>query len=423
MRMLESGRISVVELHEAAVSTIERLNSTINAVVIPLFDRPAVGVPMLLKDAGQELAGTPHWVGVAALREAASRSTTTTELARRFERIGFSIIGKSACPQLSSGVTTEPAGFAPTRNPWKNDCSVGGSSGGSAAAVASGMAAVAHGSDATGSLRCPAALCGVATLNPSARRIRGVAPAGQPSSDVWRDFVIARHAEDLSYVFRALVFGAATERHKKRDKIQPLRVGLLDHDPELGIAVHPTCAAAVHVAATMLESLGHVVEYAWPSPLDRLWSAIAKPVAVITDATRPPMIRWVSDRLGRSVMRGELDDAIFDAAERALTRSGEAVAVANTTLQAAVEPIHDWWNDFDLLVTPTTFQPAWPLGGKPGPLEMGQPALSLPLHESDDGLPVGVQLVGRRGADELLLHLAEQLQEMNDWTLRRPPIG
>lgn len=410
-----------------ALEAIERLDPVVHAVVIPLFDRPGDGVPMLVKDAGQELAGTAHWVGVAALRDAHNTSTTTTELVERFETIGFSIIGKAACPQLSAGATTEPEGFEPTRNPWDLTRSAGGSSGGPAVAVASAMVPIAHGSDATGSLRCPAALCGVATLNPTAGRIPSVPPAGQPSNAVWRDFVLARHAEDLTAVFGAL---AGTVAARSTDM---LRVGLLDHDPELGMIVDPACTAAVHVAGALLESLGHAVDISWPSALEHLWSESAASFAVVSDAVRPPTLRWVSERLRRPVVRGELDDAVFDAAARAATRTEEDVLEAEARIDASTAPILDWWKDHDLLVTPTTFQPAWLLGGNPGPREMGtllapfsltgQPALSLPLHHTDGGLPVGVQLVARPGGDEMLLHLAEELQAASDWTQRRPPLS
>ncbi len=257
-RQLQSGAISATELRRSVTGTIERLNPIINAIVIALFDRPGSGVPIVLKDAGQELAGTPHWVGVAAVRDAGVTSRRTTALAHQLEAAGFGFIGKGACPPLSNGVTTEPPGFEPTRNPWDLSRSVGGSSGGPAAAVASGMVPVAHGSDATGSLRCPAALCGVATLNPTSGRIASVAPAGQPPNAVWRDFVLARHAEDLTAIFRILS-GVVQPAVRKA-----LRVGLLDHDPEGGLAVHPACAEGVHVAGRLLEGLGHRVEIAWP---------------------------------------------------------------------------------------------------------------------------------------------------------------
>lgn len=359
-RLLRSGAVSAVELHALSIETIERLDPVLHAVVIPLFDRAPTGVPMLVKDAGQELAGTPHWVGVAALRDLGATSTATTDLAARFEAMGYTIVGKGACPQLSAGVTTEPAGFEPTRNPWDTSRSVGGSSGGPAAAVASGMVAVAHGSDGTGSLRCPAALCGVATLNPTSRRIPVVPPAGQPPSDVWRDFVVARHAEDLSAVFHALT-GAGPSPNTG-----PLRVGLLDHDPELGLAVHPACAMGVHVAGRLLERLGHHVEVTWPSALDHLWSEIFEPFAVLSDAVRPAVIEWVSARLGRPATADDIDPSVFAAAARAASRSDAEVHDAQARVDAATTPITAWWDDHDVLVTPTTFQPAWPLGGEPG---------------------------------------------------------
>ena len=294
-RLLDAGHVSAAELRAACVAVIEGVDPAIGAVVAPLLDRPGDGVPMLLKDAGQELAGTPHWVGVAALRDAGCRSTTTTRLAASFEAAGFSIIGKAACPQLSAGVTTEPPGFAPTRNPWDLTRSPGGSSGGSAAAVAAGMVAVAHGSDATGSLRCPAALCGVVTMVPTAGLITGVPPAGQPADTAWRDFVVARHAADLAFVFDALT-GISSTRSR-----QTLRVGLLDHDPELGLVLDPACAEAVSLTGRLLEAGGHRVEIAWPPALDGFWRSIAGSINVVADAARPPMLDWVGARLGRPV--------------------------------------------------------------------------------------------------------------------------
>ncbi|HEY1830899.1 MAG TPA: amidase [Acidimicrobiales bacterium] len=424
-RLLQSGQLSDGELRESVIESIERLNPLVNAVVIPLFDRIGSGVPILLKDAGQELAGTPHWVGVAALRDAGVTSSRTTALAQQFEEAGFAFVGKGACPPLSNGVTTEPPGFEPTRNPWDLSRSAGGSSGGPAAAVASGMVPVAHGSDATGSLRCPAALCGVATLNPSAGRIDGIPPAGQPANRVWRDFVLARHAVDLSAIFRTLT---ATVRPTRDGS---LRVGLLDHDPEVGLGVHPECAQGVHIAGRLLEGLGHRVEIAWPPLLDSFWARAAGPFGVLSDATRPPVLHWLEDRLGRPVDRDELDPRFFAAVDRADTRTENHVMEAQAVIDEVAAPLVRWWDDWDLLVTPTTFQPAWPLGSESGLVQMGtllapfslsgQPALSLPLHWSQEQLPIGVQFVGPPGGDEMLLALAEDIQVAFDWALRHPP--
>jgi amidase len=426
-RLLRDGVLSAKELHDQAIQTIERLNPVLHPVVIPLFDRPRIGVPMILKDAGQELTGIPHWVGVAALRDAGTISSYSTELARLLERSGFGFVGKGACPPLSNGVTTEPPGFEPTRNPWDLTRSVGGSSGGPAAAVASGMVAVAHGSDATGSLRCPAALCGVATLNPTSGRIASVPPAGQPPNSAWRDFVLARHAEDLTAMFAIMTRNATAHRLP----LGQLRVGLLDHDPELGLEVHTECAEGVRAAGRLLASLGHRVEVDWPEGLNDLWSQAAEPFGVVSDATRPPVLLWLAQRLGRPIAVGELDPHVFEAADRARSRSLNEVIQAQGRIDTAVSRLAEWWERFDLLVTPTTFQPAWPLGSEAGLVQMGtllapfslsgQPSLSLPLHWTQDSLPVGVQLVGKAGTDEMLLQLAEQLQVAWDWTQRRPP--
>ncbi len=426
IRQLQSGALGANELRRSVTETIERLNPIINAVVISLFDRPGSGVPILLKDAGQELAGTSHWVGVAALRDAGVTSSRSTALALQLEAAGFDLIGKGACPPLSNGVTTEPPGFEPTRNPWDLSRSVGGSSGGPAAAVACGMVPLAHGSDATGSLRCPAALCGVATLNPTSGRIPSVPPAGQPSNDVWRDFVLARHAEDLTAMFRTLC-GALRPRGATS-----LRVGLLDHDPEVGLEVHPDCAEGVHVAGRLLEELGHRVEIAWPAVLSGFWEQASDSLGVLSDATRPHVLRWVEDRLGRSVDESELDQRFFEAVDRAVSRRGGDVVRAQARIDEAAQTVVRWWDEWDLLVTPSTFQPAWPLGSASGLVQMGtllapfslsgQPALSLPLHWSGELLPIGVQLVGAPGADEMLLALAEELQAVFDWTILHPPV-
>ena len=424
LRLVASGEVTPSELRDAGIDACAAANLDLGFVVSPLFDRAPGGVPMLLKDAGQELAGTPHFVGLAALRDVSSTSKRTTFLAQRFEEVGFSIIAKAACPPLAGSITTEPPGFAPTRNPWDLSRSTGGSSGGSAAAVASGAVAIAHGSDATGSLRCPAALCGVATLNPTSGLIPTVPPAGQPPSIAWRDFVLARHAEDLALMFQNL-----TGRRVPKTA-GTLRVGVLDHDPEMGMPIDPACSAAVAVTTGLFERLGHIVELTWPGAFTSFWAQVWGPLAIITDASRPPIIQWVSERLGRSATDADLDPRVFEAALRAAARAPSEVGKAETAIAMAVEPLKHWWHDHDLLITPSTFQLAWPLGGEPGPRELGplaapfslsgQPSLSLPVHH-ERGLPVGVQIVGRRGSDALLLRLAQDLQQLTNWTERRPP--
>lgn len=422
--LLARGEVSAAELRDDGVARCEALDPHLGFLVGSLFERAGPGVPMLLKDAGQELVGTPHYVGVAALRDAGHVSASTTPLAARFEQLGFSIIGKAACPPLANGVTTEPPGFAPTRNPWDPSLSAGGSSGGSAAAVAAGAVPVAHGSDATGSLRFPAAVCGLVTLVPTAGLVASIPPAGQPPNDAWRDFVIARDVADLTWVYEHLVAPTGPVAPHR------LRIGVLDHDPELGLDVHPDCRAAAQLAARVLEELGHTVEPVWPQALDHLWQQAFASLGVVADATRLPVLQWLAERLGRPVAPDELDAEVFEAAARDASRTADDRLAAAAVIRGAAASILQWWDDYDVLVTPTTFQPSWPLGGRPGLAEVGtlaapfsltgQPAMSVPVHRTAGGLPVGAQLVGRRGADGDLLGLAAQLQVLTRWTDRRP---
>ena len=243
---------------------------------------------------------------------------------------------------------------------------------------------------------------------------------------MWHDFVLARHAEDLTAMFRTLA-GAVQPNGAK-----PLRVGLLDHDPEVGLEVHPECAEGVHVAGHLLEERGHRVEIAWPAVLSRFWEKAADPFGVLSDATRPHVLRWLQDRLGRSVEEDELDQRFFEAVDRAASRSQGEVVRAQARIGEAAQALVNWWDEWDLLVTPSTFQPAWPLGSESGLVQMGtllapfslsgQPALSLPLHWSGELQPIGVQLVGALGADETLLALAEELQAVFDWSTLHPPV-
>src|SRR5438093_3743718 len=263
--LVRSREVTPLELLDAAISRINLLNRQINAVITPLYERgraqtssvePAAafaGVPMLLKDACQQIEGTPYYIGTSVLRDIGYRSTRTTELTEGFERAGFLPLGKTNVPELSSGATTEPRAFGPTRNPWDLTRTPGGSSGGSAAAVASGMVSVAGGGDAGGSLRYPAACCGLVTLKPS----RGRVPTETPTGDedvlgMWSEFVLARSVRDLAAILDAVggpgrdeaIVAPAPER-PYADEIgapsEPLRIGLMPSDVSSGMSVDPDC--------------------------------------------------------------------------------------------------------------------------------------------------------------------------------------
>jgi amidase len=176
--------------------------------------------------------------------------------------------------------------------------------------------------------------------------------------------------------------------------------------------------------------MGHHVDVGWPSALDHLWRDAFPSFAIGGRAARAEGVRWVEQQLGRPLRPSDLSDDILDAA-RAVAPPDE-VARAAAELARAFEPLHSWWDGNDVLVTPSTFEQSWSLGGTPGPNELGplaapwsfsgQPALSLPVHWPANGLPVGTQLVGRRGDDDVLLGLALHVQEAADWRWRRPSI-
>ena len=275
-------------------------------------------------------------------------------------------------------------------------------------------------------VRCafPPRCAGLVTLVPTAGQIASVPPCGGRPNSVWRDFVLARDVEDLVLVYELLVGSVALPMPRG------LRIGVLDHDPELGMEVDGACRHGVHLVAGVLERLGHVVEPSWPTVLESLWKRAFAAMVIVSDNTRPGILTWLAERLGRPVEPGEVRDEVFEGAARAQSRQPQEVQHAQQTIDAAIAPIGTWWNDHDILVTPSTFKSSWPLGGSPDVAEVGnlsapfsftgQPAMSVPVHDVD-GLPVGVQLVGRRGDDGLLLTLARLLQEAMGWLEHRPP--
>jgi len=439
--LVRDGEVTPAELVEAAIGRIERLDPRLNAVVTKLYDRaraqverldagaPFAGVPMLVKDACLQIEGTPYYLGLGALRDAGNTSDITTELARRFERAGLVVLAKTNVPELSATASTEPRAFGPTRNPWDLSRTPGGSSGGSAAAVASGMVAVAHGADGGGSLRYPAAACGVVTLRPTYGRVPSETPTGAPDDlGVWTEFVLARSVRDLARMLDAVA--------PAPDAAPPppprLRVGMLTHDVMAGLAVDTECAEAVRGAGSLLASLGHDVVEEHPPALDgmivRIWPSISK----LTAVTRPPLYRWIAAHIGRELTQDDLEETMVSDADAARV-SPAARAGALSTIAREAQSLRAWWGDGnDLLITPVLRQPPWPLGGRGGaddagvfpfPFSLsGQPSMSFPLHWTPSGLPAGVQLVAAAGRDDILLRVAAQLEQAAPWAGRWPAV-
>ncbi|HEV2308985.1 MAG TPA: amidase family protein, partial [Acidimicrobiia bacterium] len=287
--LVRSGEATPSELVDAAIARVEALNPQLNAVIYdrsekaraeaagPLPDGPFRGVPMLLKDAVAHTAGDPYHCGMRALKEAGWVEPEDTWLVERFRAAGFVIVGKTNTPELASSATTEPLAYGATHNPWDLGRSPGGSSGGSAAAVAAGMVAVAHGNDMGGSIRMPSSMCGLVGLKPS--RARGT--LGPEYGEYWamttHEHVLTRTVRDTAGVLDAIAGAAPGDPYTAPPPARPfiaevgadpgrLRIGFRVDAPN--IPPLASGAAAVQHAAEQPEALGHVVEPAALPALD-----------------------------------------------------------------------------------------------------------------------------------------------------------
>jgi amidase len=464
--LVARGEVTPLELLDAAIERIEAIDPQLNAVVIRWFDHarelaadvpagPFRGVPFLLKDLWAHFAGQTLSNGSVALRAAAPLSAADTTLVARSRAAGLVIAGRTNSPEFGSLPTTEPVAWGPTRNPWDLTRSPGGSSGGSAAAVAAGLVPLAHASDGGGSIRIPASCCGLVGLKPSQGRIT-LGPQ-RDESNLGVELCVSRSVRDTAAYLDAVrgpgvgdtvIAPAPARPYVEEVGADPgrLRVGLLDHRP-LGDDMHPECLAAVQGAAQLLSSLGHHVEHGFPAVLSD--AAFARRFAAQWATNMGVAIARIEATLGRPLDPHEVEPVNQVQADYA--KGVNAVDYA-LSLAATVEfrrAAQSWWTPadgsagFDLLLTPTlgevpppigTFanDPAHPIApslraGQFVPFTAqwnatGQPAISLPLHWTPDGLPVGVQLVAAYGREDVLLRVAAQLEAAAPWAHRRPAV-
>jgi amidase len=457
--LVRRGEASPSELVDAAIARIERLNPTLNAVIHPLFEKaraaardpalprgPFRGVPFLVKDAVCTTAGDPYHLGMRFLKRHGFRAPRDSELARRFRAAGFVFVGKTNTPELALSVTTEPLAYGATKNPWSLAHSTGGSSGGSAAAVAAGLAPVGHANDMGGSIRIPAAHCGLVGLKPS--RARGtLAPAfGEYWGPLTHEHVVTRSVRDSAAVLDAIAGPASGDPYTAPAPARAfalevgappgaLRIGFIAAAPS--VEVGPENRRAVEDTAALLRDLGHRVEPASTEALDRRELGPWVGPAVARD-----LDRW-SEVLGEEIGPGDVEPLnwLFAESSRA-TSAVEYVRQTETTQAWAREMTAPFGRDYDVLLTPTAAEPPPRLGWlapdvPPDQLLLrfgtytsftmpfnvtGQPAISLPLAWSREGLPIGVQLVAGYGREDVLFRLASQLEGARPWRERRPPV-
>ena len=462
--LVRSGEATPLELVDAAIDRVERVNPQLNAVIHPLFesarerakgtlpDGPFRGVPVLFKDLGCAVEGDPYHEGLGIAKRLGFRATHTDDLARRYLEAGFVCIGRTNTPEQGLVPTTEPYAYGPTRNPWNTERTTGGSSGGSAAAVASGMVPLAHANDGGGSIRIPASACGLVGLKPSRGRVSG-APFGDPlSSMLTADLCVSRTVRDTAAVLDAVhgpavgdtVIAPAPNR-PYRDEVGAdpgrLRVGILLHDPLTGDMAKPECIAAAEAAAKLLESLGHTVEESSPKALDDP-GIVGQFTALWAGGLAATLAAWET-MLGEKITEADVEPLTWGLAELGRATSAPDYASAISALTTKTRAVAQWWADgFDLLLTPTLAEPPVPLGTFDTPENpilgfmraaqftpftpsfniTGQPAISLPTATSADGLPIGVQLVAAFGREDVLIRVAAQVETAAPWADRRPPV-
>ncbi|HEV3375774.1 MAG TPA: amidase [Thermoleophilaceae bacterium] len=461
--LVRAGEVSPRELVETSIERIEALNGDLNAVIHPLFeqaletepaDGPFRGVPFVVKDLICSVEGTPHHEGMRFLKELGHRADADSWLASRFRKAGFVFVGKTNTPELGILPTTEPLAYGPSRNPWDTSRSTGGSSGGSGAAVASGMVAIGHANDGGGSIRIPASCNGLVGLKATRARV-SMAPLGDFASGLGTELVVSRSVRDTAAVLDWCCeetppgepyFAPPRERpYAQEVGADPgrLRIGLMTSAPAGMCEMDPDCVAAAEEAAKALESLGHSVERSHPPALDDE-GYIENFLVRWTSAVAAGLDFW-SLRTGRPIGPDDVEPATWALAEQGRTHSGARYLMAVGYAQLITRSVIEWWQSFDVLLTPTMAVPPAELGtigsgaDDPDPAmpiaraipyavytagfnATGQPAISLPLHWTDGGLPIGVQLVGNLGREDLLIRVASQLEEARPWAERRPPV-
>ena len=460
--LVARGEATASELLEAAIERIERMDPVLNAVIIRWFaharevaaaDLPAgpfTGVPFLIKDLHATYAGQRISNGNVALKEAGYVASVDTTLVSRYKAAGLVIAGRTNSPELGSVPTTEPLAWGATHNPWDTSRTPGGSSGGAAAAVAAGMVPFAHASDGGGSIRIPASCCGLVGLKPSQGRIT-MGPE-RDESGLGVEHCVSRTVRDSAALLDATHGPGIGDTVSAPAPLRPyvdelaadpgrLRIGLLDHHAQGG-HVDAECTLAARNAAALLESLGHDVQEAWPEALED--AALGARFGALWSTNMGTARRRFEDLIGRPLTDREFEPMNRAQADFAARFNAIELSFAQAAIAQFRRRMHGWWaSGWDLLLTPTLAEvplllgtiandPANPLSAlaragqfvpfTPPFNTSGQPAISLPLHWTPEGLPVGVQLVAAYGREDVLIRVAAQLEQASPWAQRRPSI-
>jgi Asp-tRNA(Asn)/Glu-tRNA(Gln) amidotransferase A subunit family amidase len=461
-RLVRDKEVTPAELLDTALAQLARCNPALNAVtsVLEQTGRDTIagglpegtfrGVPFLIKDLSQELAGTVTTGSCRVLLGRVCGRDST--LVQRLRAAGLVIFGKTSTPELGLSVTTEPAMFGPARNPWDLDRTTGGSSGGSAAAIAGGIVPMAQASDSGGSIRIPASCCGLVGLKPT----RGRNPLGpgqfEGMGGAATTHALTRTVRDCAALLDATAGGDAGDPYLCHPHARPflsetvrppgqLRIAVMA-EPYADVPVDPEVSSALAATVSLLESLGHRPSAARPA-LDA--GLLTAGMPVVFGAHAAVQLDQAAARRGRAWQQGEVEPLTWQLVTAARSAGTDSYVAAIDAWHQATRTVQRFHEEWDVLVCPTLATPPVPVGALAGrdggqvsdawngyirfaPFTAianltGQPAISLPLARTRRGLPIGVMFTAGLGREGLLLRLAAQLEEATPWPRVAPIAG
>lgn len=455
--LIRHREISAEEVLECALDMVELLNPDINTIIEtfpePLAgtdnaDAPFFGVPFLIKDLGLRAEGVLNEMGSRLAQ--GIRAQHDTDLMKRFRQAGLRTIGRAATPEFGYCPTTEPLVNGPSRNPWDLARMPGGSSGATAASVAAGIVPLAHANDGGGSIRIPASCCGLVGLKPSRGRVPSGPDSAEPLSGLAVEFAVTRTVRDTASLLDAVTGPGIGDPYEIAPPAEAyagalskapgtLKIAWMS-EPWSGADIDREVKDTIPKTAQLCAELGHRVVETRP---ELNWERFLEATITLWSANLAVFIDYAAMLTGRPV-----DEDHLEATTLACYREGKQVK-AETLLRAQAaanqvcRSIGRFFQEYDMLLTPAVAQPPLPLGvinaNDPAldarawsartfefcpftPLfnMTGQPAISLPLHRNSNNLPLGVQFVGRYGAEDALLQLARQLEQAAPWPLNAP---
>lgn len=460
--LVKSKQVTPEELKQLAIEGIEKINPSVNAVVsileeeanqsIEKLDEQSMfaGVPFLIKELVLHAKGVPHSMGSRIAENTVI--DVDSELMARFRKAGLILTGTTTTPEFGYNAATEAVIYGATRNPWNLDHSPGGSSGGSAAAVASGIVPIAHANDGGGSIRIPASCSGLVGLKPTRGRIPEGPFNSEPLNGIAIEFAVTRTIRDAANLLDQ-VAGPDLGSHSKlemthapygkliNEKVRPLKIAWTT-EANSGAFVDAECVEAVHKTVQVLKDLGHEVVEARPKYEQESFS---KATATIWTSNIFNMIRGAAAGTGKAISPENIEAAIWKCYEYGGNLKASELIDAINTNAMVTRQVAGFFEDYDILLSPTIAT----LPAKIGQLDAnnpnisavewtdqiftyapftnlfnatGQPSLSLPVAESKSGLPIGLQITAKFADELTLLQLGRQLEEAMPWKDRKPKI-